>query len=159
MPTTTRAQRARFAAQMAEITEKIGGRIRQLREARKANDPRWTQDYLARQLPGTRTGTEVSRWERGEVKPRDETLEQIADVLDVGVAELYAGPATADPIPPLDALSAPTSAELAAEIRALRSIVLELAAQQTRLLGERASAEAGGAESPSSEAPPARSRG
>ena len=45
------------------------------------------------------------------------------------------------------------------EIRDLREIVRELADQQTKLLGERARAEAGGEEAPSSEVPPASSQG
>lgn len=120
---------------MAEITERIGGRIRQLREERKATDPRWTQDHLARQLPGNRTGTEVSRWERGEVKPRDETLEQIAEVLDVDVAELYAGPVGEEAEEPADSggttapdpfSAPPSSADLGEQVGRLESELAEL---------------------------------
>lgn len=129
MPTTTRADRARFAAQMAEITERIGGRIKQLREERKADDPRWTQDFLARQLSGHRTGSEVSRWERGEVKPREETLEEIARVLRVDVADLYSGPVE-PPESPLDALRPVSQSELDDRLEWIESALQALLAER-----------------------------
>lgn len=113
---------------MAEITERIGGRIRELREALKAEDPRWTQDYVARQLPGTRTGSEVSRWERGEVKPRDETLEQLAELFGVDAASLFAGPAAErEGSPPRRPQRvSDTQGELVEQVRATNSELAEV---------------------------------
>jgi transcriptional regulator with XRE-family HTH domain len=91
MPTTNRVQSIRFALQMAEFATKIGSRIRDLRLARKETDPRWTQDYAARQIRDDLTGAQYARWERGEVMPREDTLKRIADVFDVEIESLYAG--------------------------------------------------------------------
>jgi transcriptional regulator with XRE-family HTH domain len=43
-------------------------------------------------------GNQVSRWERGEVRPRDETLQAIAKALQTTVADLYAGPVADRPV-------------------------------------------------------------
>lgn len=76
MPTTDRVQRATVALQMAEFATNVGRRLKQLREERKARDPRWTQDYAARQIREDLTGAQYARWERGEVLPREETIER-----------------------------------------------------------------------------------
>lgn len=62
----------------AEHVARIGARIRYRRE-----ELEMTQSGLARQLPGTVDGNQVSRWERGLHKPSDETLELIAGILGV----------------------------------------------------------------------------
>lgn len=69
----------------AESTARIGERIRSLREERGM-----TQAALARALPGVVEASAVSRWERGKVRPRDETLEKIADTLGVDFAYFLA---------------------------------------------------------------------
>jgi transcriptional regulator with XRE-family HTH domain len=92
MPTTNRVQTARFALQMAAFAEKIGQRMRERREELKESDPRWTQDYAARQVRDDLTGAQYARWERGEVMPREDTIEDIAKALGLRVDDLY-GPA------------------------------------------------------------------
>jgi len=91
-PTTDRVALLRFQAQMADMARKVGARINELREERKAEDPRWTQDYLGRQVEDHLNGTQVSRYERGENMPNEKRLERIAEVLGTSVADLYAGP-------------------------------------------------------------------
>lgn len=76
---------------MAEVSTKMGERIKALRLQRKESDPRWTQDYAARQVRDDLTGTQFARWERGEVMPREETVELIAEVFGIPPEELYAG--------------------------------------------------------------------
>lgn len=62
----------------AAVSEGIGRRIRERRE-----ELGLTQLGLANALPGSVGSDQVSRWERGIHKPRDEQLEQIAEVLEV----------------------------------------------------------------------------
>lgn len=83
----SRAARLRFAAQVAEQTEKVGRRIAQERQARK-----WSRPALARMLPGVATGNDVYRWETGKHLPRADTLDAIAEAFDIKVADLYSGP-------------------------------------------------------------------
>ena len=89
MPTTNRVQRARFALQMAEFAKKLGARMRERREELKRDDPRWTQDYAARQVRDDLTGAQYARWERGEVMPREDTIKEIARVLGLTMDDLY----------------------------------------------------------------------
>lgn len=89
MPTTTRVQRARFAVQMAEFAQKLGARMRQRREELKETDPRWTQDFAARQVRSDLTGAQYARWERGQVMPREDTIKKIAKVLGLTMDDLY----------------------------------------------------------------------
>lgn len=90
----------RLCAQVAEIRERIGARIRDARKAKKRPDGTpWRQGDLARALPGHVEASSVSRWENGKVKPGDDTLEAIAKALDVDVSYFYADepePGTAD---------------------------------------------------------------
>jgi transcriptional regulator with XRE-family HTH domain len=105
--TTERVQRARFSLQMAEFATNIGRRIRDLRLKRKDEDPRWTQDFAARQVRADLTGAQYARWERGEVMPREETLERIAEIFGVPVESLYGGTGVAPaPVSPTDELLA-----------------------------------------------------
>lgn len=78
MLSPSRADRLRFAEMAARYVENIGRRIRERREELDL-----TQAELARALPGTVDGAQVSRWERGKHKPNDSTLEDLAKVLDV----------------------------------------------------------------------------
>lgn len=109
MPTTNRVALLRFELQMSELKQRIGARIRELREERKARDPRWTQDFLARQIDPLLTGAQISRYERGGIKPEDDRLQKIAEILGTDVADLYRGKlADRKPPPtksPLDVLS------------------------------------------------------
>lgn len=82
-----REARARFALQMAEQAAKVGARIAELRTQRG-----WSRPELARRLPGVSTGNDVYRWEGGQHMPRADTLEAIAEVFDVTVADLHSGP-------------------------------------------------------------------
>jgi transcriptional regulator with XRE-family HTH domain len=91
-PTTDRVALLRFQAQMADMSRKVGARIRELREERRVKDPRWTQDYLARQVEEHMSGTQMSRYERGENMPGEKRLARIAEILETDVADLYAGP-------------------------------------------------------------------
>ena len=74
-----------------ELKERIGGRLRELRQERLTADPRWTQEYVARQFE-TMTGNQLSRYERGERLPRGERLEALAALYGTTVADLYLGP-------------------------------------------------------------------
>lgn len=89
MPTTNRARVLRFQAQMAEMAERVGARMRQRRE-----ELRLTQAELALRIEGKTTGDQVSRWERGKHQPND--LGPIARALEVDVAYFYVPPAAAN---------------------------------------------------------------
>jgi len=65
----------------------IGARLRARRE-----ELHLSQGAVARQLPGTVDGNQVSRWERGVHKPSDETLEHLAKALETEVATFYVDP-------------------------------------------------------------------
>lgn len=77
----------RFAAQVAEQTQKVGARIEAERKMRN-----WSRPELARQLEGIATGNDVYRWETGKHMPRSDTLDAIATLFGITVADLYAGP-------------------------------------------------------------------
>jgi len=62
----------------AEHVARIGARIRQRRE-----ELGLTQRELADLIPGKADSNQVSKWERGEHKPGDDTLEHIAKALNV----------------------------------------------------------------------------
>ncbi len=108
----------------AEYVQRIGQRIKERRD-----EKHMTQLELARALPGTVGSDQVSRWERGLHKPSDETLEQIAEILDVPVVYFM----TADPDKTeTPDLSRPATVEGAlADI--LRDINKQLAEQNTLL--------------------------
>jgi transcriptional regulator with XRE-family HTH domain len=132
--TTNRADLLRLAVQMAELRERIGRRMRELREERQHDDPKWTQEYVARLVDPMLSGTQVSRWERGEHRPEDERLERIAAIYETSVADLYAGP-MADRTEPkagvLDALSSQNGESEIAEVHRKLDQILD---QQAELL-------------------------
>jgi transcriptional regulator with XRE-family HTH domain len=132
MTTTERVQRARFSLQMAEFATKIGRRIRDLRLQRKDQDPRWTQDYAARQVRDDLTGAQYARWERGEVMPREETLERIAEMFGVQVESLYGGRE-----PEVGSVSPPVAGEALAAIQSLHQKVDQLLEWKEALEAER----------------------
>lgn len=121
---------------MSELKQRIGARIRELREERKARDPRWTQDFLAREIDPLLTGAQISRYERGEIKPEDNRLQKIAEILGTDVADLYRGPlADRKPPPaksPLDVLSESDGQQEVDDDRKLDALL----AGQARLLAE-----------------------
>jgi transcriptional regulator with XRE-family HTH domain len=73
---TFELQRRKFALMAAEHVRALGERIRVRRE-----ELGMTQDEVARQMSGTVDGQRISKWERGENRPRDESLEDLARVL------------------------------------------------------------------------------
>lgn len=81
-----RAARLRFALQMAEQSQKVGDRIAYEREKMELSRP-----ALARELPGVTTGNDVYRWEKGKHLPRADTMEALAKLFGISVADLYAG--------------------------------------------------------------------
>lgn len=123
--TTDRVALLKFQAQMADLSRKVGARIRELREAKKAEDPRWTQDYLARAIEDHVSGTQMSRYERGEVMPEQVRLEKIAAVLDTSVADLYAGPEVERQEPEGDLMESLSEAQAGAELPLLVADALD----------------------------------
>lgn len=81
LPTTSRADTLRFAAMAAAHVERIGRRIRERRE-----ELGLSQLDVARELSGKVDANQVSRWERGQHRPREDTLEDLSEVLGVEVA-------------------------------------------------------------------------
>lgn len=84
----------------AESTRRLGENIRARRE-----ELGLTQEQVAREMAGHVSGDRVSKWERGENRPRDETLDDLARVLETTVAQLLGGHdrrvgATPTPFPP-----------------------------------------------------------
>lgn len=64
-----------------------------------------TQRELADLLPGKSDSNQVSKWERGEHRPNDETLEHIALALKVDVSHFHAPAPTGGPADLLGALA------------------------------------------------------
>ncbi|MGI5238792.1 helix-turn-helix domain-containing protein [Dactylosporangium sp. CA-139066] len=79
---------------MSENAERVGRRIRQLRE-----EQGWTQGELAVRLG--RTQTAISYWESGRRAPGIDELVELAEQFGVTASELLPGPARARPIPAL----------------------------------------------------------
>jgi transcriptional regulator with XRE-family HTH domain len=90
---TFELQRRKFALMAAEHVRALGERIRLRRE-----ELGMTQDEVARQMKGTVDGQRISKWERGENRPRDESLEDLARVLQTTALALLA-PTTDAPTP------------------------------------------------------------
>lgn len=72
----------------AEYLQRMGARM-----AQRRRELGLTQEEVARQLPGTIAGGQVSKWERGLHRPKDDVLEAVARVLDVDVSYFLAAPA------------------------------------------------------------------
>jgi len=129
------------------MARKVGARIGELRERKKLSDPRWTQDYLARQVAQHLSGTQMSRYERGENMPGEKRLERIAEVLETTVSDLYAGPeierVTAGGTDLMGELSeaeeAPSLKRVEDQIAALRVELLAAVASAHKELGDRLS--------------------
>lgn len=82
---TSRAQTLTFAAMAAEYLERMGARIRQRREEMELS-----RDEVARRMAGKTNGNAIYRWEKGEHRPHDDTLEELANVLEVSVSYFFA---------------------------------------------------------------------
>lgn len=112
---------------MAEYQQRVGARIKAERQKRG-----WSQNELASRIPGKTDGAAVGRWERGGVFPRANTLDAIANALEVDPAVLLAeGPPelpAAESVDLLDALKPPSGdlAHLAARIEDVASAVEKL---------------------------------
>lgn len=93
LPSTARAEALRLALVVQLHAERIGRRIQGRRLELKAEEPKWTQPYVAEKVneitSGKATGAEVSRWETGRHRPEDETLDALAAVLGVDVAYFH----------------------------------------------------------------------
>lgn len=144
----------RLLLMAAEHQARVGARIR---EARKAKD--WTQAQLARAMPGSVESASVSRWERGQVMPRTDTLDAPAQALDVDAAYfLVAAPKNGTP-PLMDALRRAQDDQMATRldrietmVRDLAETVAEVAAQNTAAIAA-AAAPSPPAAAPDTDAP------
>jgi transcriptional regulator with XRE-family HTH domain len=114
---------------MAEQAQRVGDRIAYERKARN-----WSRPQMARELTGLATGNDVYRWERGKHMPRLDTLEAVAELFKIEVADLYAG------VP--DDSSAPADADLSDELAKaepgskVEEMLQELLDQQAQLLAD-----------------------
>jgi transcriptional regulator with XRE-family HTH domain len=109
----------------AEHVRALGERIRVRRE-----ELGMTQDEVARQMKGTVDGQRISKWERGENRPRDESLEDLARVLQTTIAGLL--------MPELDKTETPDLSKLALPADALTSRFDALEERVTAQLAEHA---------------------
>lgn len=75
-----------MARQRQEFRKRVGGRIRDRRVALGMS-----QGQLARKLPGTVEGSQVSRWERGESFPTYANVIALARALGVSEEVLLCG--------------------------------------------------------------------
>jgi transcriptional regulator with XRE-family HTH domain len=78
---TSATQRLRLALMAAEHVERIGARIRARRE-----EMRLSRRALVQRMEGVVTENDLYRWERGQHRPQDSTLEALAKALEVDVA-------------------------------------------------------------------------
>ena len=85
MPSQNETRLLRLRLVMAEYQERVGARIKT--ERRRHG---WSQNELASRIPGKTDGATVGRWERGKVFPRPNTLDAIAQALEVDPAVLLA---------------------------------------------------------------------
>lgn len=131
---TFELQRRKFALMAAEHVRALGERIRLRRE-----ELGMTQDEVARKMQGSVDGQRVSKWERGENRPRDESLEDLARVLKTSATTLLApapnGNETPDPFPPavepaLTEILAAITAQLAERTKVLERIEQALSRDQ-----------------------------
>lgn len=79
MKGTSEAARLRLAAVAAEYVESLGRGLRFRRE-----ELGLSRSEVARKLPGKTNENAIYRWEGGQHKPNDSTLEALATVLEVG---------------------------------------------------------------------------
>lgn len=122
-----------MASEMAAL---IGVR---LREARKTRG--FTQKQLGNLLPGVVGGDQVSKWERGEHRPHDDTLEHLARVLEVDFSYFLAPASRTETPSPFAAADSDADrltsveqelAELRGSITAIQDALVQLAAANLR---------------------------
>jgi len=127
---------------MAKLhAERMGRRIKEIREDLKKTDEKWTQAYVAHEInartKGKLQGADISRWEAGKHKPEDHNLEALAEVLGVDVAEFYSDPPDKSKTPDLFAVpdpAEPTLADVLTQLDAMRTdLETELAEMRTEL--------------------------
>lgn len=107
-PTTIELQRRRFELMAREHVIRMGERIRDRREERGL-----TQRELAELIPGKSDGNQVSKWERGEHRVSDDTLEHIARALEVDPSYfLVPAPADTEPADLMEALKGAEPSQL-----------------------------------------------
>jgi transcriptional regulator with XRE-family HTH domain len=80
---TGELRRRRFELMAAEHVKRLGERIAARREALGL-----TQEEIARAMPGKVSGARISLWDRGEHRPRDDSLEHLAAALQTTTTAL-----------------------------------------------------------------------
>jgi transcriptional regulator with XRE-family HTH domain len=120
---------------MAEEARLIGARARERRD-----ELGLSQGEVARRMPGSTQGADVSRWERGKHRPQPDALDHLAAALETTVADLIAGPLSErpekGPTPdPFASLSLDEVEEQEAD-DAMREAMRRILAGQARLLAE-----------------------
>lgn len=78
---TTETQRLRLRLVAAEHVERIGARIRKRRE-----ELGLSRGKLVEKMQGKVTENDLYRWERGQHRPSDDTLSDLAKALEVDVS-------------------------------------------------------------------------
>jgi transcriptional regulator with XRE-family HTH domain len=76
----------RMCGAKATFSQRVGARIRALREMRG-----WSQTDLARQLPGSTDSGQVSRWERGLAFPNPISVDGLARAFEVSEERVLCG--------------------------------------------------------------------
>ena len=108
----------------AEHVERLGARIAERRlELKDQRGDEFTQGAVARKVGDilgktSISGTSVSRWERGEHRPSDDSLDALATVLETTVADLMSGPQADRPSATPDVMGNLNEADPLAAVRA-----------------------------------------
>jgi transcriptional regulator with XRE-family HTH domain len=130
LPTTDRLAARRFELMAAEYVQRMGQRLK----ARRL-ELGLSQGQVARRLPGTVDANQVSRWERGIHRPEDETLDQLAAILEKPVAYfMIAEPDKAETPDPFQSPSEPTLARMEQQLTEHAARVEDLIAAQNALI-------------------------
>lgn len=79
-----RADLLRLQAMAIDMAERIGNRLRARREELGLSRPR-----LAKMLPGSVDANQIYKWEKGLHRPQDDTLQALAEVLEVDVSYFH----------------------------------------------------------------------
>lgn len=98
----------------ADFLEALGRRIERRRE-----ELHLSRAEIARRMPGKVNENQVYRWERGKHLPKPDTLEALADVLGVSVAELMAPEPDKTSTPDPFAATGPTTGRLEERLAAI----------------------------------------
>jgi transcriptional regulator with XRE-family HTH domain len=116
---TDRVARLRFELVATEFLVRMGARIEEHRKLRGLS-----RADLARALPGKVNENQVYRWERGKHQPNPDTLQAIANVLEVDVAVLMAPEPEKAATPDLS--SQPSNADIMAYLNRLEGLIRQL---------------------------------